>query len=81
MSITYIIIALGVIGASLNTIILLGSVFKTKKPSKSDSSSQQEQIKVTMIIEDQKGRVIKEQANVKESDANKLLRGMQSYSH
>lgn len=82
MSITFIIITLGVVGASLNTIILLGSIFKSRKSEESDSKSQQEELKqITLIIEDSKGEVIREKANVNESDADELLRDIQSYSH
>ncbi len=82
MSITFIIITLGVVGALLNTIILLGSIFKPRKSSGSDSKPQQEELKqITLIVEDSKGEVIKKQADVNESDAEELLRDIQSYSH
>lgn len=82
MSITFIIIALGVVGASLNTVILLGSIFKPRNSSKSDSKPQQEKSnRVTLIVEDSKGKVIKKQADVNESDVDDLLRDIQSYSH
>lgn len=83
MSITSIMVVLSVIGVSLNTIILLGSIFQPRKSSKSDSKPQHKELnRVTLTVEDSKGKVIKKkQADINESDADELLRNIQSYSH
>lgn len=82
MSITFVMIILSVIGASLNTVILLGSIFKPRNSSKSASKPQQEELnRITLIVEDSKGKVIKKQADVNESYVDELLRDIQSYSH
>lgn len=82
MSITSIMIILSVVGVSLNAAILLGSIFKSRKSSKSDSQSKQEELKrITLIVEDSTGKVLKKRAAINESDVDKLLRNIQSYSH
>lgn len=82
MTITSIMVALSIIGVSLNAIILLGSILKPRKSSKSDYQSKPEELKrITLIVEDSKGKVIKKQAEINESEADELLRDIQSYSH
>lgn len=82
MSITFIMIFLGILGASLNTIILLGSIFKKRKVQKLDRSSNQEKLKLTVIVENEKGeKIVKENDSANKSDVDRLLRGIRSYSH
>ncbi|MEL6438720.1 MAG: hypothetical protein AAFQ80_05620 [Cyanobacteria bacterium J06621_8] len=80
MSITFLILTLGALGAFLNTVILLGSIFKPKDSASEDINSSPEKLKLTLIIENEKGEVTREQANVNQRDASKVLQAIQNSS-
>lgn len=79
MSISLLIIILGIIGSSLSASIALISIFKLTK---SSSKSEEKEYTITVIVKDKDGKVVEEEnAEFTESQANNLLKGIQKQSH